>query len=267
MKVKVTTADGSTVEGVLASITDPSDPPEGILLEDDFETKFNERFTRRASSLERKALEKAMADPAFKEQALTAWGINLAELAKGGEVNAEKLNKAMEEWRKRELEPVVAERDGLKGRVESFLAKKLDSDILAAAREVGIKKAFLAALTPGATPMIVAALRGQFGYDPEHDEFFEKDPKRQGEFAFSSKPTEGQPYRTIAERLRLFAEDKANADYLEAPQKARGPNLQGAGGGRGGDVVLTAEQRGNLAEIQAAEKLAAEQGGKVIYVD
>lgn len=266
MKVKVKLADGTVAEGLVESVTDPTEPPEGFLSEDDFEGRFTEQLARRTKSLEAKAATKFLADDGFKEKALAAWGINLAELAKGGELNAERLAQLKAEWEKSALEPVAKEKDTYRTKLDTLLAKKLDQDILAAAREVGIRPEFLKPLTPGATPMIVAALRSQFDYDPEHDDFFEKDGKRPGEFAFSAKPSGEVPYRTIGERLKMFAEDKANADYLER-QKPKGPNFQGGGAGRGGDVVISSSQASDHAQFTAAEKMASEQGGRVIVQD
>lgn len=264
MKVKVKSADGSTVEGVVESVLDTEDLPEGLFLESEFEPRFNERFARRAKSLEKSALDKALGDEGFRTKALAEWGIDLTKLNdKGDSLTAEKITKLREEWHKGTVEPVIAERDGLKTRLDTLLSQQLDQSILNAAREVGIREEFLKPLTPGSTPMIVSALRNQFGYDEEHNEFFEKDAKRAGEFAFASKPNGDVPYRTVAERLRLFAEDKANAAYLEK-QKARGPNLQHPGGSAGGTIVLTAEQASNHELYSKAQAQAAESGGSVV---
>lgn len=263
MKVRIKGPDGQTVEGVVEDVLDLDNLPAGLVAEETLEKRFNSEFTRRATSLERKALEKALADPDFKDRALGAWGINLAELAKGGEVNAEKLAKALGEWRKAELEPVVAERDGLRKKLDLNLARRLDAALLTAAEAVGIRKEFRRPLTEGSTPMIVAALRDRFGYDEEHDDFFERDPKRDGEFVFSAKPDAARPYRGIEERLRLFAEDKANAEYLDK-KPAKGPGFQQGGGGASGDVILTPQQASDLSQYEAAEKRATEQGGRVI---
>lgn len=266
MKVKIKGPDGVVVEGLVEEVTDATNPPEGFISEDDMDARFAEQLNRRVKSIEKKAEAKFLGDDDFREKALTAWGINEAELSKAGELNAERIAKLKEEWHKAEVEPLSKEKEAARTKLDRLLANKLDADILSAAREVGIKAEFLRSLTPGATPMLVASLRSQFDYDPEHDDFFEKDPKRPGEFAYSSKPTDTAPYRTVAERIRMFAEDKNNAEFLER-QKAKGPNFQGGGGGRGGDVVLTAVDAGDHAKYQAAEKLAAEGGGRVIVQD
>jgi len=264
MRVKVKGADGAVVEGDVAEVLDTTELPEGLLLESDFETRFTGELTRRAASIEKRAAKKLLADEGFKEQALSTWGINLQELAKGGEINAERLDKLREEIRKTELEPVVGERDNLKGTVDRLLARKLDADIVQAAQAVGIRKEFLRPVTDGATPMLVAALRNQFRYDPEHDDFFEVDGK--GEFRYSSKPTDGRPFRGVNEALRAFAEDKANADFLDR-QRSRGPNLAGGGEHRGGDVVISKADSRNHQKYVEAEELAAKQGGRLIVQD
>jgi hypothetical protein len=239
MKVRGKGPDGQVIEVELEG-----DLPRGLLTEEQFQERFDRELERRMGRARRAALDEALKDDEFKGKALTAWGINLDQLAKDGELNAEKVKALRGEWERAALEPVQTELKKSQEKLGRLTGRQLEAEILAAATSVGVRKEFLRPPMEGASPLLVTALRDRFQFDPETDRFYEIDAKT-GKPKLSAAGD--SDYRTVAEALQRWSEDKANADYLEK-RTPTGPRIQGAGGGTGKDLShLSPEAR--LSEV------------------
>lgn len=242
-------------------------PPSGLLLESDFETRFNERFKQRATSLEKtareKAIEAALEDEEFRSSALKKWGID------GKPKNTpdpERIAALEQDWTKKHVDPLKEQNESLRSRVDRLLGTRLNGEILAHAKKHGIKEEFLETPEGADEPMIVAVTRRRFGHHDESDAFYVRGDQ-EDEFAFSTKAQQGRktPYQTVDEFFESFAADKKNAKWVN-PQQQRGPKHRGGPGG-GPDVYISKADARDHQKYKAAEKQAGEQGGRVIEMD
>jgi hypothetical protein len=255
VKVKGKTAEGQEVELEL----DPENLPAGLATKEHLQELLEGELGKRLSRAKKAALEEALKDEDFRTKALEAWGVKAEKGGKGGKPSEEELATLLEDLRKKEVAPLAEKLKATEGKLESLYAERLESEILAASEAVGVLKQFRRPLLEGSKPMIVAALRERFVFDPESGKWYERGAN--GEPVMSLKNRGG--YRTVAETLEAWAEDKGNAEYLET-RKPKGPGLGNAGGGRGGDVVLSRAEASDATKYREAEKVAAEQGGRVV---
>lgn len=237
---------------------DEENLPKGLMTEAQFGERFATELARRGKSLEKKAREGALADEAFKEQALTAWGIS-PEVLKGGDLNKDKIANLRAEWAKAELDPIKGQLASATTEIETMRSNALVSEIIEGARGAGVKEQYLKSLGANSKPLIVAAIRDRYGFDPETKGWFTKEGDG---FAFSRSGK--TPYRTVAEDFAVLADDKAFEDFFEK-KKPSGPNARP--GGSGPDVFISRADARDHSKFTAAEAQAEKSGGQVRYTD
>lgn len=260
--IKVT---GKDAEGAEHTIT-LEGPPTGLIAESEFETRFNDRFKTRATSLQKTARTEALADEDFKGTALKAWGIDPDAKLGDGEPTAERIAALETQWTDRHVKPLREQLDVAEGRNKQLLGTRLRAEILAEAERVGVKKQFREKTEGMGQAMIVASTLNLFEYDPDTDDFYVKGQKS-GEFEYTTRAAADRksPYRTIGEHFDLFGENKNNSDFLEDTRQ-RGPSHKG-GDRRSSDVIISRADAKDHQKYVAAEKLAEEQGGQLLIED
>jgi len=253
-------------EGVLTS----EEVAENFMRKETFMPEVDRRVKAQLKGLVKR--EDLLGDEAFLSEALGKQGKELFDPTKtkkgkgalDDEALAQRLAEAQEGWRKKELAPVMEKLTGTEKAVSKLRDRILDGQILQSALNAGVKEAFLKPPAEGTASPIVSMLRGTFGFDPEHDNYFVR--KGEEDFEFSAKPDEGHPFKTVSEFITDWAGRKENADFVDVERK-RGPGLGGpgkAGKQSGRDVVLTPAEAGDHATWTAAEERATKQGGRVI---
>jgi hypothetical protein len=200
----------------------------------------------------------------LKKKAYDILGVTVGEDGKP-KVTVDQMQSLQEGWRTTELKPVQEQLAKATQRVNSLIGGQLDSEILAAAADAGIKKAFRTQVSKDQAAPIVTMLRGMFGYSEEHARHFEK--KGDG-FEFSADPKgSGAPYRGAREFLTEWAKKPENVDFIDA-KKPGGANLGGTGGtgGTGGRVKLDlpTDRPLTLQEYQAAQEEAGDNGSVAV---
>ena len=264
-KVKVTDAEGNVVDGTLAD----ADIPQELLTQEIADDQFGVKFAPRARSLKKSHRAELLADPEFMKESLASQDVDIdalkAAAAAGGDMNAEKVGELRKGWDNEFLLPEQALNKTLKGKLGTLRGAGLRSAIVEAARRVGVKESFLRPPTKGADPMIVASFAGRFRYDEDSSEWLEKDGD---DYHFSSDPAKyGTPHRGVDESFDVFAKglDKEGKEMYLAKQRQTGPGFDGVPRAAGSiDVTLTESQAMNAQTYQAAEKQAAELGGRVV---
>jgi len=262
MTIQVTGKDGEGNEHTISL----EGPPAGTIAESEFEARFNDRFQKRATSLQQSALADALSDDTFKGKALAAWGIDPDAKPGNVEPDAERIAALEAQWADRHIKPLQEQLDTAKQQNQRLLGTRLTAEILAEAERIGVSKQFREKTEGMGQAMIVASTVDLFEYDPETDAFYVKGQKP-GEFEYTTRAAvdRNSPYRTIGEHFDLFGENKSNSGFLEDVRQ-RGPSHKG-GDRRSNDVILSREDAKDHQKFVAAEKLAEEQGGKFLIED
>lgn len=271
-------AGGSKLTVVVDGKSVEIDRPAGWLTEAEFSARFAKELGRRTSALSDKAVEKFTETLRKDENAragfLASLGIQTGEPGAGdggagtNPKAAAALRKELEaEFGKQHVEPLKGKLAATESRLGKLTERVLVSEITRAAAELGVRKAYLKPTVSGGLPPIVAMFRDTFAYDTETESWY----VRKGDgFAFSAKPDDGAPYKTVAEFFGDLAGSKEHADFFEAGGGQTGPGARtgGMGGnGRGGEVRITRADASIKSKYDAAEKRATETGGRLVIVD
>lgn len=221
--------------------------------------KHNSEMARlRNEAKGRKTADELLQDPAFKETAVAAWGLDKAKPPTGDE-----LVKARKAWEAEALPPLTEKLKKSEERISRLQQRQLEARILEEAAARGVKKAWLQRDSANGRPRIVKLLDSEFGYSEEHDEFFQ----REGDgFAFAASGKYAKPYRTVAEFFDGWAADKANSEFLEDTRQ-RGPGLQQPGNGGGGAHQISREDAKDVRKYRAAKEAAIKAGVELQIVD
>lgn len=165
------TIDGQTHDVDLDAITFADDEtPQGFVST----AKVNEITQREKAKAKRSAKAELMQDPDHKAAVLDEFGIELRD--DGTVKGAPKDAKALEaQWTAKHVAPLQARLDEATKAVETTRAKALQSQILAAATEAGVKPALLKPAPGTDRPVIVDMVQGAFAYDPDSDSFGVRD--------------------------------------------------------------------------------------------
>ena len=272
--MKITTKNADGTPGAVIEVADEEVQAAGFMPT----AKFQEELNRRGISIATKAGYK-------KPEELTREEIMAVAAAKGVKLPAEPgavapgdaaaaieaaVNKNRKTWETAELTPLQTKLKEQEEENDRLMAQTLYSQIISAAAAVGVEDALLKPPTKNAQAPIVSMLADAFALDVDTKQFLVLSDDGEG-FAFSDKPTEDHPYKDVAEFVKAWAEDKANAKFIRPGQ--RGPNLQGvvAGGRAGvGPVHLSKADSRNARTVQAAVVEATRRGldphnGGVVY--
>ena len=241
----------------------------GMVSPEQFTTRFQAELKRRtAAELQTKMADHTttlLADDAFRTQAIEAWGIKpdaKPDPNVAAQEFAQRLEAARADWTTKELQPFIDKLAKADERVGGVMKKLLHGSIMQAAVEAGIKPELLKPGPGGSVAPLLAMLEPMFGYSEEYDGFFTKDGE--SSYKFSAKPDGGAPYMGVEELLGGWATDKDNAWAVDA-QRQVGPNAGDPKGAaqRGGVIRLTADEASDHGVYAAAQKQAAEAGGRV----
>ena len=222
MKVTVKGPDGNDIEVEL---------PDGFGRREDFQAelqeKFDREFARRSKSVTKAALDEALQDAEFRKKAMDAWGVkphDPAEEAEGRKLTKDQLSQAQRDWEQAHLNPLKTENETLRGKVQQFLDRALNGEILAAAQQAGVHK-YLTRAVDGGEPAIVAMFRSRFGYDEESGSHYVRKGDR---FAVSTKPTDERMYMGADEYFQTLKGNKEYGDLFEDTRQ-RGPGSEQKG--------------------------------------
>lgn len=225
---------------------------------------FQEELTRRTSSITSNQAEKLLDDEEFRNKALDKWGVKPEPEEKKTKDLAEHVTRERTTWEQKHLKPLQTQLQERDTELSGLREKMLQSEITAAAAPF-VKKALLKRPTAEVPPPIVSMLQGVFAYDNKTKTFYVKNGDT---FAFTSKPAEGgSPYKTVAEFIAEWAEDKGNSDWVE-DKRQTGPGLGSTGGSRAGapHAISRADAR-DPAKYRAAREAAAKVGVTLQIVD
>ncbi len=238
--------------------------PEGFVSSDGMTENFvprsvhnQEMAKMRTAAKGRHTDEEMLADEDFRTRALETWEIKLdGSDPKPSPVDTEALTeKITARLRKSDVEPLTLERDGLLSEVTVLRRASLISALVQAASGI-VKPSLLKSAVPGQEPPIANILGGYFGVIPDTKTWGVKEGDT---FAYSSKPTNDNPFKGVAEFVLEWSGDKANADFL-LDEKQRGPALNDAPKPTGGAITLTREQAQDTQQYRAASAKAIEAG-------
>jgi hypothetical protein len=247
---------------------DDAELPDALVLKANLDDHIEPVLSRRMKNAKKNALDEALKDETFRNEALKAWNIDPAKLAAGDKAEGEKLEAAKAGWAKAELEPVKQRAETAEGRLQKMLDRMRDTRIVEAARKAGVREEYLESFGDGTPPMIVPAVRDRYKHDEEADDFFALDETGK-EFAYSRNPKKGRPHMGIEEHFETIREDKRFAKFFD-DKRPRGPGLgTGTGGGGSGqrDVYLSPADARNAQAYRAAEETAKKQGGRVLVAE
>ena len=217
-------ADENSTGNTLAA----AQPPAGYIAESDVQAKLAEKDAFLKTEIERRLRgkvdpEKLLQDETFRAKALETWGI---KPEKPGKPSGEDVEKLYGQWEAKHVAPLKAQMAQFEAEVTELRTRDLYGQIVGAAAPL-VNEQLLQSPVPGQAPPIVHLLAPYFGYDPEHKAWFVKDGDG---FAFAAKPEKGAPYKTAAEFLGEWAQNKANAAWVK-DQRQRGAGFQQAATG------------------------------------
>jgi hypothetical protein len=214
IKAKVKLADGTEVEGDLAS------PPSGFLSEEQLQSELG----RRERSVRRAARDELLDDPDFKAAFMAKHGLKVPVAGDpSGRPDPEVLKALERDLEETKVKPVVARAEKAEERVKKLARRTIVGDIVRAAREAGVNPILLKSVD-GNEPPIVASIIGRVEIDLETDEPVAMSGDRP---RMSTKGIEGRPYMGMSE---LFETMRANDQYSDL---FVAENQGGAGVGRG----------------------------------
>lgn len=148
---------------------------------------------------------------------------------KGGEPDAETIERLQGEWRKRELDPMKQQLEqattALNRTRHAQLVSELESALLAGDGAQRVTKGVARKLAE------LEASRGAFAYDEEHGYWAVKEGDG---FAYASSVTKERPYKGAADFAADFVKNKDNAPFVERASQ-QGPGMQAGGNGGGGN--------------------------------
>lgn len=247
IKVKAT-IDGQEREIELSA------PPPGFLPEDQIGTRVEAIVGERIGRAKQSARKELLEDEAFVSEVLKKHG------AKGGEgkskLGEDEIAKLREAWEAEKVKPLSEQLKQTSTEAEALRRDKLRGDILAAAAKLGVKAPFLNAPSDETPAPIVAWLESVFGYDAKSRTWAVK----QGDgYAFSGKATSARPYKGVEEFLAEWAQNPANAEFINAPSQG-GPGMGKPSGSKGNTVSISRADARIKSKWDAAMKAAREAG-------
>ena len=191
---------------------------------------FEAELGRRVASITkgRYTLEDLESNAELKQKVMDKLGVKLTPDGKP-QLTADQVASLQEDWRKRELTPVVGEKEKAVSRVQKLLDRILEGEILQAGVEAHLFDHLLKPVSQGGPVPIVSMLRPAFGFSDEHEAHFVK--KGEG-FEFSSDPkATGRPYMTPREFVLDWATKKENAPFVNTAKpgapKLGQPGIEG----------------------------------------
>ena len=169
-----------------------------------------------------RAPDDLLADESFKMRALESWKIDPKNPLSG-----DQLASVTESIRARELRPVQEQLQQKEALVTKLLSVDLHRQIEQSARAIGVRDEFLVPMVEGKAPPIVAMLSQTYDFAFDADRGAHGVRGANGQFEYSSKPTNENPYKTPAEALQDWARSKEAAPFLKDPrQRVSGPGGQ-----------------------------------------
>lgn len=228
--------------------------------------QFSAELTRRALSIAKsqgyKLPEELVKDPDFVKKVLSEAGVDLSKQGDQAQAVKDALDRQKRDLTEGVVKPLEIKVTAAEQREEELLQRDLQRQIIMAAGAAGIKKTMFKA-GPGGVPPIVSMLMDNFAFDTEKREFYVVEGKDRESFAFSQLGDASQPYMTVEEFVNRWAQDKANADFIDVRGQA-GPGLAGAAGrptNQAGNVVhISKTDSRDLRKLMAAQAEARKRG-------
>lgn len=207
---------------------------------------------------DRKSADELLDDPEFRTKAATKWGLT------PNTDFQEQLKRAKDEIVERHVKPLEQKHGKAVETITSLRQRDLRGQILQAAAGMKIEDRYLKPPTKGGTPLIVAMLAEQFGFDEQHGEWFAKDGK--GGFVFSSENGE-IPYQTVTEYLgRWIAADGKEFTRNERQQGAEVGAGKTIPGQVGKEIRVTQEQAKDTRFMRPILEKAEKEGLTVVTI-
>lgn len=269
--IKVKLADGTEVEVPVENL--PETIP-GFVSESDLANKYVLKtvHNREFASLRKQSEgmvnpDEILDDDEFRKNAMAAWGIDpdgqAAESAERmKEAVAAEVNRQRQQWERRELQPVITERDSLQTRTATLMKKDRARAILEAANDAGVKEQWRKRNALTGTAPIVAMLESNFDFDEESGGWYLRG--EDGQFVIGAKGG----YKTPTEFFEDWGNDENVRNEFFEDARQRGPGTPGGNppggnrpaGKRGGVMELDYTKTKNAQEYRAAKEQAEEQG-------
>lgn len=224
--------------------------------------RFKKELQRRTKSAVSRREAELLDDEDFVAKVLAKHGRaagTQGDQGDGTKLTPEQREKLAEDIRKAEVLPLQEQLGTASKSLQALRTKTLDAEIKDAGADL-LKPEFLKKVGTKPAPLI-AALRDEFKWDDEAEEFYAVD--EDGEFRFSAKKSGG--YMTVAERLEEFARDRDNADFVVAQrQDGARTGRPGKGAQRGGVHTISREDAKDARKYQAARKAATDAGAQLV---
>lgn len=267
MKVTVQTEDGEievehTELGLPdgAQVIEPDESPDGYVTKE-----FHQSQLDQAKEGLRKP-EEIIGDDELFRRAASRRGYEVNEDGKivdaeGSEVD---LDKAKENWRQDELEPVKQELEKKDNQLQTFKSRTLRGSLVEAGKEVGVEDWAITAPDDGMKPPIVNSFSDHFAWDEENEQWAVVDDN--GNFKMANNPTKEKPHAGPTDFLKTLR-DNPQYDHMFKDERPGDTGLGDASPNGEGKPVYSRSEIESMDEETYAENrekiLKAEEDGRI----
>jgi hypothetical protein len=231
--------------------------PEGYATPEEIQSQFVKKdffeseLQRRINSAKTNTETELMKNEQFISKVLTTKGIQLDPTTgkvKGSDIDIEKVKTQFFE---ENVKP-------LQGKLETIRRKALESEIISAAAQAGVKEEFLKPVVAGTKPVIVQMVENAFGYDDEREIWAIKEGES---FKYSQSPTQQNPFAGSADLFKdLKNKPEFKGFFRETTQTGSGYN----GSNNGSQTGQTIKRSQFEALTPKDQAQAIKQGVKVV---
>lgn len=237
-----------------AQLIEPGQTPEGFVSREFMQ----QEIQRRGKNLHRR--EDLLTDDEFWREAAQQRGVQLGDDGKPVKTKDVDPEKLFQQWEQQHLKPATEKIEKLTGTVSTLREQTLVGQMLQAASQMGLKKAYLTPPADGLEPPVVSMFKSAFGYDEDSGQWAVKEGEG---FRYAPNPTQQQKYAGPQHFFDGLKKQEAFKEWFED----RRPNASGfnePGGGPGGMIRLTQEQARDPRQYRAAKEQAEKAGAQIV---